>query len=98
MPQFKLEWTIDIDADTPREAAEKALEIQRRAGSSAVVFNVIDENGEQGRVDLDEDDDDPIHCSRCGNWCPDSGESYGDLCPSCADATEPSEEADDLGG
>ncbi len=92
MPQFKIEWTIDIDADTPREAAEKALEIQRRVGSSAVVFNLTDENGEQGRIDLDEDEgEDPEHCSRCGNFCPQNGESYGELCPSCADATEPPE-------
>lgn len=92
MPSFVVEWTIDIDADTPREAAQKALDIQRRVGSSAVVFSLTDENGEQEKIDLDEhEDDDPPHCSRCGNWCPRNGESYGELCPSCADKTEPSE-------
>jgi hypothetical protein len=33
-------WEINIDADSPREAAEFALEIQRDPSSIATVFNV----------------------------------------------------------
>lgn len=28
MPEFRVRWEIDVDADTPREAAHKATEIQ----------------------------------------------------------------------
>jgi hypothetical protein len=47
-------WEIDIEAETPIEAAQKALEIQRRPGSIANVFDVTDEAGEKTRVDLEE--------------------------------------------
>ena len=47
-------WEIDIEAETPIEAAQKALEIQRRPGSNANVFDVTDEAGEKTRVDLEE--------------------------------------------
>lgn len=49
---YRVVWEIDIDAGSPREAAEKALAIQRRAGSSAVVFDVRGEDAELTRVDL----------------------------------------------
>lgn len=54
MPSYRVTWEIDIDADTPRAAAEQALGIQRRAGSSATVFDCIDEKGVTHRIDLDE--------------------------------------------
>ena len=41
MTEFRVMWEIDIDADTPEEAARKALAIQRDPTSSAVVFNVV---------------------------------------------------------
>jgi len=50
-------WEIDIDAATPREAAEKALAIQHNPESSATVFDVTDDAGKAVRVDLDEEDD-----------------------------------------
>ena len=34
-------WEIDLDVDSPREAAEKALEIQRDVNSTATHFTVI---------------------------------------------------------
>lgn len=40
MPEYRVMWEIDIEAESPRQAAEKALEIQREAGSEAVVFSV----------------------------------------------------------
>lgn len=41
MPNYLVRWEIDIEADTPREAAVKALEIQRDTESIATVFHVF---------------------------------------------------------
>ena len=46
---YRVRWEIDIEADSPRQAAVKALEIQRDRNSMATVFEV---NGE--RIDLSE--------------------------------------------
>ena len=40
MRDFLVRWEINIEADSPREAAENALEIQRDSSSIATVFNV----------------------------------------------------------
>jgi len=48
----RVRWEIDVDADSPREAARKALEIQRDPDSIATVFDVIEPNGRVVRVDL----------------------------------------------
>ena len=37
---FRVTWEIEIDADSPREAAELALEIQRDPDSEALAFDV----------------------------------------------------------
>lgn len=58
MNSYFVTWTIEIDADSPREAAELAREHQTREGTSAVVFDVTDEDGETVRVDLLDDDPD----------------------------------------
>jgi hypothetical protein len=56
MKSWRVTWGIDIEADTPREAAEKALAIQRDPFSCAVVFQVHRENltGFDVTVDLEE--------------------------------------------
>lgn len=54
MKTYYVEWNIDIDADNPREAAEKALAIQRNHESWATVFNVYDDRGELVQVDLED--------------------------------------------
>ncbi len=41
MTMHRVIWEIDLDADSPREAAEKALEIQRDVNSTATHFTVI---------------------------------------------------------
>lgn len=46
---YRVTWEIDVDARTPREAAEQALAIQRDPVSAATVFGV---EGEQ--IDLSE--------------------------------------------
>lgn len=40
MTWFRVKWVIDIDADTPGEAAQHALDIQRDPESDATVFTV----------------------------------------------------------
>ncbi len=43
MTMYAVSWEIDIEADSPMEAAQKALEIQRDPESIATVFLVSDE-------------------------------------------------------
>lgn len=53
MPEYRVKWDIDIEADSPREAAKEALSIQRDPGSEAVVFEVVDtDSGEIFTIDL----------------------------------------------
>ena len=52
---MRVRWEIDIDADSPVEAARAALAIQRRPESIATVFVVIDPNGHETTVDLQEE-------------------------------------------
>lgn len=40
MALYRVTWTIDLDADTPREAAQRARDIQLSAESTATVFEV----------------------------------------------------------
>jgi len=47
-------WDIDLDAESPREAAERALEIMQRPDSTATVFTV-DDRDEQHTIDLMEE-------------------------------------------
>ena len=46
MPEYRVMWQIDLDAEAPREAAERALEIIRRLDvhdeCSATVFDVYE--------------------------------------------------------
>jgi len=53
MTKFRVAWEIDIEADTPREAAEEALKTQQEKGSEAVYFTVANfDTGETEDVDL----------------------------------------------
>ena len=45
-------WEIDIYADSPREAAEKAWDHMRAPLSTANVFTVINKDGDKIIVDL----------------------------------------------
>lgn len=40
MPSYRVRWEIDLDAETPREAAQLALKIHRDPGSQSTVFDV----------------------------------------------------------
>jgi len=50
---YIVEWKIDIDAYTPKEAAEQAKKIMQDPDSHATFFEVTDENGDVTGVDLE---------------------------------------------
>lgn len=56
MPEYYVEWDIDIDANSPREAAEKVLQIMRDPQSRATLFRVTDDKGNKTNVDLEEEE------------------------------------------
>ena len=76
---YLVTWNIDIEADSPKKAAEDALRIHRDPDSIATVFKVCDEKGESWDVDLSNTDlhwkDSPhlqtqngeVHCDE-GAW------------------------------
>lgn len=49
---YRVTWQIDIDADSPEEAAARALIVQRDAESTALVFEVSIDGDDPVRVDL----------------------------------------------
>lgn len=42
MKSYRVKWEIDVDAETPEDAARQALAAQRRPGTTATVFDVRD--------------------------------------------------------
>lgn len=59
MTFYHIRWTIEVEADSPVEAAQKALNIQRKPDSTATVF-VVHEVDTDRTVLIDLDEDDPI--------------------------------------
>jgi hypothetical protein len=56
--EFRVKWEIDLTADTPEEAAQKAQEIMRDPSSIATFFTVVNSStGKEIEVDLDLDCD-----------------------------------------
>jgi hypothetical protein len=59
--EYRVAWAIDVDADSPREAAQAARDAQTREGTIATVFEVAqrvgERYGERVVVDLDEADE-----------------------------------------
>ena len=53
MTEYRVRWEIDIDAENPREAAIRALKVQRDASSGATYFEVTDQEGTVKAVDID---------------------------------------------
>ena len=50
--RYLVTWEMDIYADSPWEAAEKAWDYMRHPFSTANVFTVIDKNGVETIIDL----------------------------------------------
>ncbi len=40
MPEYRVKWEIDLDANSPEDAARRALQIQRDRQSITTVFEV----------------------------------------------------------
>lgn len=55
--EYLVEWRIELTAKNPRDAARKALAIQRDSSSIATVFDVWGDldNGEMKTIDLSVD-------------------------------------------
>lgn len=52
--EYQATWQINVDAETPVDAAKTALEIQRDPTSTATVFTVVSDTGKSTEVDLQE--------------------------------------------
>ena len=52
MTTYSVNWEIEVEAESPVEAARQALKIHRDQNSTATVFDVFDEEGNCTRVDL----------------------------------------------
>jgi len=59
MQTYLVEWSINLDADSPEDAARQALGIQRDPGSLATVFHMYGDDGSDTIIDI-EDPDNPI--------------------------------------
>lgn len=55
--EYHVIWEIDLEADSPVEAAREALRIQRDPSSRATVFDVIERDGRRHRIDLETADE-----------------------------------------
>ena len=55
MTEYLVTWTIHICADSPKEAAKEAHEIQLDQDNIATVFEVSDQNGTSVTIDLEEE-------------------------------------------
>jgi hypothetical protein len=66
MPEYHVTWEIELNADSPCEAAVKALAIQRDPDSIATVFDVTDKAGTTEQIDLAEveEEESDIACTR----------------------------------
>ena len=53
--EYTVTWDIQLEADTPKQAATLALEIQRDVSSEAVCFVVQDATEKQYFIDLSKD-------------------------------------------
>ena len=52
MADYFVSWTINIEADSPRGAAEEARRCQMRPDTTAVCFRVWDQEDEEHMIDL----------------------------------------------
>jgi len=55
--EYKVTWTIELDAESPEDAAKKTLKIQRDNESLATHFVVQDKDGKEQEVDLLQDNE-----------------------------------------
>jgi hypothetical protein len=51
MTEYRVEWAVDLDADSPFEAAVAALQMQRDPDSTATTFYVCDDIEGHGKFE-----------------------------------------------
>ena len=56
MTTYHVVWEIDVEANSPQEAAAEAHRLVRKPDTTATVYDVFDGEGEVTRVDLLDDD------------------------------------------
>ena len=42
MPEYRVRWDIDVDADDPKDAVAQAWKAMHKKGSRATIFEVLD--------------------------------------------------------
>ena len=93
MTCYRVVWEIDIDAESPKEAVEQALAIQRDPESIATVFTVLESTphggGKTFQIDLSE------QCGKCRQLTGSDRAIYRDregnvLCVTCFEDDIPS--------
>lgn len=52
--EYRVTWIIDLDADSPQEAARQALAIHRDPHSLATIFDVTNPQGDSVLVDAEQ--------------------------------------------
>jgi len=50
--EYKIKWEIDIEADSPEEAAAKAMYLQQNDDSQASIYEVTDTDGNVKEIDV----------------------------------------------
>jgi len=61
MPSYRITWEIDVDADSPREAAHRAREIQLDPEAWVGCFEIREDGSDEVlRVDIDDVDLDEL--------------------------------------
>lgn len=97
MPTYHLTWEIDLEADSPLEAARLARHYQTKPDTTATVFSVQEHDTTEAlRIDLTEiDEDEDGHCRTCGQPYEEGGDGYDGECPDCADQSAAEEEEED---
>ena len=91
MPAYMVVLRMEIEADTPQEAAAEALKIHRDPESLATLFSVFSE-GRETVVDLEDEQWWTNHytCARCGySWIDEWTATCDDRCPKCHQSTSP---------
>jgi hypothetical protein len=51
---YRVEWLLDIEAESPADAARQALEIHRDPESLATVFHVYGNDGSVSVIDIED--------------------------------------------
>ena len=74
MTEYRVTWTLDLEAGSPLEAARLALEVQRDPASIATAFDVAEV------YDLDLGANDDPECPRCKVWSDDCPLCRGRIC------------------